>query len=93
MNRKPGRPPGAKNKVGKSEKEFISYLLDITQPQYEEELTRMANSNDKKEKARFMNIRTELSKMIVPKPVEVDANIKEEDFKNLLGLFAQYDEA
>ncbi len=66
-------------------------MLDLTQPQYETELKRLANSKDKNEKARFMNIRTELSKMIVPKPVEADLHLTQDEFDSLLGLFSQYD--
>ena len=61
---KAGRPPGAQNKVGNEEKEFIKQLLGETRQQYHDYFIELANSTDKAKKARFANIRTELSKMI-----------------------------
>ena len=89
---KAGRPVGAKNKVGNEEKEFISQLLGETRDQYRDYFLELANSTDKSKKARFANIRTELSKMIVPKPVEVDHSINETDFETLVKLFGEWDE-
>lgn len=89
---KAGRPVGAKNKVGNEEKEFISKLLGETRDQYRDYFLDLANSTDKSKKARFANIRTELSKMIVPKPVEVDHSINETDFETLVKLFGEWDE-
>lgn len=89
---KAGRPVGAKNKVGNEEKEFISQLLGETRDQYRDYFLELANSTDKSKKARFANIRTELSKMIVPKPVEVDHSINETDFDTLVKLFGEWDE-
>lgn len=89
---KAGRPVGAKNKVGNEEKEFISQLLGETRDQYRDYFLDLANSTDKSKKARFANIRTELSKMIVPKPVEVDHSINETDFETLVKLFGEWDE-
>ena len=89
---KAGRPVGAKNKVGNEEKEFIKQLLGETREQYREYFLDLANSPDKSKKARFANIRTELSKMIVPKPVEVDHSINETDFETLVKLFGEWDE-
>lgn len=92
MPGKAGRPPGSKNKVGRSEKEFIQHLLDSTQKEYEEYFLTLAKSQDKGQKARFANIRVELSKMIVPKPVEIDATIQSSDFEQLLGLCNKWDD-
>lgn len=92
MQKKAGRPPGSKNKVGRSEKEFIQHLLDSTQKEYEEYFLGLAKSEDKNKKSRFANIRVELSKMIVPKPVEIDATIQSSDFEELLGLCNKWDD-
>ena len=89
---KPGRPQGAQNKVGNEEKEFIKQLLGDTREQYREYFLSLANSADKAKKARFANIRTELSKMIVPKPVEVDLSVNESDFNALKEIFGQWED-
>ena len=89
---KPGRPKGAQNKVGNEEKEFIKQLLGDTRDQYRDYFLDLANSTDKSKKARFAIIRTELSKMIVPKPVEVDHSINESDFQALRDIFGQWDD-
>lgn len=89
---KPGRPQGAQNKVGNEEKEFIRQLLGETREQYHDYFLDLANSTDRGQKARFANIRTELSKMIVPKPVEVDHGINDTDFQALKDLFGAYDD-
>ena len=89
---KGGRPPGAQNKVGNEEKEFIKQLLGETREQYQDYFLELANSNDKGKKARFANIRTELSKLIVPKPVEVDHSINESDFQALRDIFGQWED-
>lgn len=88
-----GRPQGAQNKVGNEEKEFIRQLLGDTREQYRTYLLDLANSADKGQKARFANIRTELSKMIVPKPVEVDLSSNETDFQSLKEIFGQWDDS
>ena len=44
MVKKAGRPPGAQNKVGKDEKEFIKGLLGDTQEQYREAFLYYANN-------------------------------------------------
>ncbi len=89
---KGGRPPGAQNKVGNEEKEFIKQLLGETRDQYRQYFLELANSSDRGQKARFANIRTELSKMIVPKPVEVDHSINNSDFQALRDIFGQWDD-
>ena len=94
MARKAGRPPGSQNKVGKDEKEFIKGLLGDTQEQFRLAFLRYANNSDKNEEDRkfFMSVRQDLMKMIVPKPVEVDASINESNFKKLLGIVSQWDD-
>ena len=87
-----GRPPGAQNKVGNDEKEFIRQLLGETRQQYRDYFLELANSTDKAKKARFANIRTELSKMIVPRPVDVDLSVNQTDYDSLMALFGQYDD-
>lgn len=87
-----GRPPGAKNKVGNEEKEFIKELLGETRDQYRKYFIELADSQKPVERARFANIRTELSKMIVPKPVEVDMSVNESDFEALKTLFGEWDD-
>ncbi|UKK52162.1 hypothetical protein L6472_06160 [Prevotella sp. E13-17] len=94
MANKVGRPPGSQNKVGKDQKEFIKGLLGDTQEQFREAFIYYANSasSNPENRSKFMNIYTDLSKMIVPKPVEVDASVNESNFKNLLNIFNQWDE-
>lgn len=92
--RKAGRPPGAQNKVGKDEKEFIKRLLGDSQDQYEKAFmyyARNAESNAEDRKF-FVTLRNELTKLIVPKPVEVDANVDIDDFKILLGQCSKWDD-
>ena len=100
MVKKGGRPPGAQNKVGKDEKEFIKGLLGETQEQFRKKFMSMAAScdienpsdKDKININKFMNIRMELSKMVVPKPVEVDATLNTEEFDKLMALSHQWDD-
>lgn len=97
---KAGRPPGAQNKVGKDQKEFIRGLLGETQEQFRKEFVRMASACDvekpdlqqKLDRVGFMRTSQELMKMIVPKPVEVDATINESNFKRLLGICNKWDD-
>lgn len=94
MPKKAGRPPGAKNKVGKDEKEFIKGLLGETQEQFRNAFMYYAkqsacNADDRKF---FMTVRHEMSKMIVPKPVEVDATLNTEEFENLMALSHKWDD-
>lgn len=91
---KAGRPPGAQNKVGKDEKEFIKGLLGETQEQFRLAFIRYANNSDKNEEDRkfFMSVRQDLMKMIVPKPVEVDMSMDEDNFNALLGIARKYND-
>lgn len=100
MVKKAGRPPGSQNKVGKDEKEFIKGLLGETQEQFRKEFIRMASACDaekpdlqqKIDKMGFLKIRQEMMKMIVPKPVEIDATMNVDDFQVLLGQCSKWDD-
>lgn len=94
MAKKAGRPPGAQNKVGKDEKEFIKGLLGETQEQFRLSFLRYAKNADKNEEDRkfFMSVRQDLMKLIVPKPVEVDATINETNFEKMLAICSQWDD-
>lgn len=94
MAKKAGRPPGSQNKVGKDEKEFIKGLLGETQEQFRLAFMRYANNSDKNEEDRkfFMSVRQDLMKMIVPKPVEVDASVNLSNFEKMLGIINQWDD-
>lgn len=94
MAKKAGRPPGAQNKVGKDEKEFIKGLLGDTQEQYREAFMYYANNASKNADDRkfFVSLRNDLSKMIVPKPVEIDATMNESQFAQLMGKAAAWDD-
>lgn len=92
--KKPGRPQGSQNKVGRDEKEFIKGLLSDSQKEYRDAFMYYAkraeeNADDRKF---FVSLRNELSKMVVPKPVEVDATLDASDFENLLGLCSKWDD-
>lgn len=89
-----GRPPGSQNKVGKDEKEFIKGLLGDTQEQYRNAFLYYANhsKNNADDRKFFVSLRNELSKMIVPKPVEIDAGMNESQFAQLMGKAAKWDD-
>lgn len=92
--KKAGRPKGAQNKVGKDEKEFIKGLLGETQKEFHDAFIYYARRSKENEEARkfFMSVRNDLTKLIVPKPVEIDAEIEVSDFKILLGQCSQWDD-
>lgn len=94
MPKKAGRPPGAQNKVGKEEKEFLKGLLGDTQQQYRDAFIYYANRSAVNEEDRrfFVTLRNDISKMIVPKPVEIDAAIEASEFEALLGLCSKWDD-
>ena len=94
MAGKKGRPPGSQNKVGKDEKEFLKGLLGETQEQFRNAFLRYAQNADKNAEDRkfFMSVRQEISKMIVPKPVEVDATLNTEDFEKLMAFSHKWDD-
>lgn len=88
MTRKPGRPAGSQNKVGKDQKEFIKGLLGDTQEQFRNAFIYYAKASESNQevRSRFVDLSIELSKMIVPKPVEVDMSMDKSDFETLIGL-------
>ena len=94
MAKKAGRPLGSQNKVGKDEKEFIKSLLGETQEQFRNAFLRYADNADKNADDRkfFISVRNELTKMIVPKPVEVDASVNLSNFEKMLGIISQWDD-
>ena len=94
MAKKAGRPPGSQNKVGKEQKEFIRGLLGETQDEFRQAFLYYAkraecNADDR---ATFVEHYTNLTKLIVPKPVDVDLSLDESDFKSLMGLCSKWDD-
>ena len=91
---KKGRPPGAQNKVGKDEKEFIKGLLGETQEEFRNAFLYYAKNSagNAEDRKFFISIRHELTKLIVPKPVEVDATINETNFEKMLAICSQWDD-
>lgn len=94
MPKKAGRPPGAQNKVGKDEKEFLKGLLGDTQQEYRDAFIYYAKRSSVNEYDRrfFVSLRNDISKMIVPKPVEIDATIDASEFATLLGFCSKWDD-
>lgn len=90
--KKPGRPPGSKNKVGRSEKAFIEELLADTEEQYKNAFMRLANADDVVSQRRFMAIRQEMSKMVVPRPTEIDISSSNKEVDRITVLFSSYDD-
>ena len=90
--RGPGRPPGSKNKVGASEKQFIQQLLDDTQQQYRKAFINLANSEKPKDQSRFMSIRQELAKMVVPRPTELDITSDGKELDQISVMFSTWDD-
>jgi hypothetical protein len=94
MAKKAGRPPGSQNKVGKDQKEFIKGLLGDTQEEFRNAFMYYAKQSDKniEDRNKFINLSVELSKMIVPKPVEIDATMNVDDFQVLLCQCTKWDD-
>jgi hypothetical protein len=94
MAKKAGRPPGAQNKVGKDEKEFIKGLLGDSQEEYREAFMYYAKnaSSNAEDRKFFITVRNDLTKLIVPKPVEIDGTMEISDFDTLLGLCSKWDD-
>ena len=94
MVKKAGRPKGAQNKVGKDEKEFIKGLLGDSQEEYRDAFMYYAKNspNNADDRKFFITVRNELTKLIVPKPVEIDATIEASDFEVLLGMCNKWDD-
>ena len=92
--KKAGRPKGAQNKVGKDEKEFIKGLLGESQDEYRDAFMFYAKNaaSNAEDRRFFVTLRNELTKMIVPKPVEIDATIEASDFEALLGMASKWDD-
>ena len=91
---KGGRPPGAQNKVGKDEKDFIRGLLGDSQEEFRNAFMYYAKNspNNADDRKFFISVRNELTKLIVPKPVEIDASVDMDDFKILLGQCSKWDD-
>ena len=94
MAKKAGRPPGSQNKVGKDQKEFIKGLLGDTQEQFRNAFIYYAKASETNQeiRSRFVDLSIELSKMIVPKPVEVDMSMDEDNFKALIGMAHKFND-
>ncbi len=94
VRKKAGRPPGSQNKVGQEQKEFIRQLLGETQPQMRDVFLYYANNaaSNPEDRKKFVDLYADLSKMIVPKPVEIDATVDVSEFEALLGMCRKYDD-
>ena len=94
MAKKAGRPPGSQNKVGKDQKEFIKGLLGDTQEQFRNAFIYYAKASETNQeiRSRFVDLSIELSKMIVPKPVEIDATLNTDEFEKLMALSHKWDD-
>ena len=86
------RTKGAKNKLKKSEKDFILDLLGKTQEQYERVFLSLANSKDAYEQREFMVQRNQLQKLVVPKPTEISVKAEDEQYLKLLSLFENWED-
>lgn len=86
------RTKGAKNKLKKSEKDFILDLLGKTQDQYERIFLSLANSKDAYEQREFMVQRNQLQKLVVPKPTEISVKAEDEQYLKLLSLFENWED-
>ena len=80
--------------IGKDEKEFLKGLLGDTQEEYRNAFLYYAKRSQTNEDDRkfFVTLRNDISKMIVPKPVEVDATLEVSDFQVLLGECSKWDD-
>ena len=88
------RPKGSQNKVGKDQKEFIKGLLGDTQEQFRDAFLFYAEQSkcNVAARIRFVDLTVELSKMIVPKPVDIDMNVTSSQFEELMGLCNKWDD-
>ena len=86
------RTKGAKNKLKKSEKDFILDLLGKTQEQYERIFLSLANSKDAYEQRECMVQRNQLQKLVVPKPTEISVKAEDEQYLKLLSLFENWED-
>jgi len=94
MAKKAGRPLGSQNKIGKDQKEFIKGLLGETQEEFRDAFIFYAkeSASNQEHRSKFVNLSIELSKMIVPKPIEADLTVNETNFKKLIGIASQWDD-
>lgn len=94
MAKKAGRPAGSQNKVGRDQKEFIRGLLGDTQEQFRNTFIFYANAAETNPefRKRFSDLYVELSKMIVPKPIEVGGSLEVSDFETLLGQASKWND-
>ena len=86
------RTKGAKNKLKKSEKDFILDLLGKTQEQYERIFLSLANSKDAYEQREFLVQRNQLQKLVVPKPTEISVKAEDEQYLKLLSLVESWED-
>ena len=86
------RTKGAKNKLKKSEKDFILDLRGKTQEQYERIFLSLANSKDAYEQREFLVQRNQLQKLVVPKPTEISVKAEDEQYLKLLSLFENWED-
>ena len=92
--RKAGRPVGSQNKVGKDQKEFIKGLLGETQKEFREAFIFYAKDSCRnvESRSKFVGLSIELSKMIVPKPVDIDLSMNSSQFDELMGICSKWDD-
>lgn len=81
------RPLGSKNKLQKSEKDFVNELLECTQEQYKAAFLKLANSQDAYDMRDFLVQRNQLQKLVVPKPTELSIKHDTEDEDKMMALF------
>lgn len=92
--KKAGRPVGSQNKVGKDQKEFIKGLLGETQAEFRDAFIFYAkdSSRNVESRAKFVGLSIELSKMIVPKPMDIDLSMTSSQFDELMGICSKWDD-
>lgn len=90
--RKAGRPLGSTNKVGRDQKEFIKGLLGETQEEFRNVFLYYAKSAEENAQSRkiFADLSIELTKLIVPKPVDVDMTVNSSQFDDMMGIVSKW---
>ena len=80
--------------MGKEQKEFIKGLLGETQEEFRNAFLFYARQSECniEHRATFIEHYTALTKLIVPKPLDVDISLDESDFKTLMGLCSKWDD-
>ena len=81
--RKPGRPKGAQNKVGQNTKQILEALAEENLPIVQAKLQRMAGSKDPDVNELYLKTVIDICKFVVPKPVDINAHVADEDFQTL----------